>query len=68
MLRALLSIAIGAVLALLLAAASQLLLAPFFGNSGWAALRVVAGVVFWGVLLLVIVAVLRDRRSTAGRN
>ena len=62
MLRAVLSIAIGAVLALLLAAASQFLLAPFFGNTGWAGLRVVAGVVFWGVLALVIVTVLRGRR------
>lgn len=67
MLRALLSILIGAVLALLLAAASQFLLAPFVGAAGWAGPGVVARVVFWAVFLLMIVAVLRGWRSTRHR-
>lgn len=59
MLRGVVNIAIGAVLALLLALASQFVLAPFLGLG---TLRVIAGVVFWGVLLLVVIAVLRGPR------
>lgn len=62
MLRGVVNIAIGAVLALLLALASQFVLAPFLGIAGLVALRVIAGVVFWSVLLLVVIAVLRGPR------
>lgn len=63
MLRAALSIFLGAVLALLMALAAQLLLAPFFHTGSWAGLSIVSHLVFWGVFLSMLVAVLRGRRA-----
>ena len=59
MLRGAVSILIGIVLALLLAGAAQLLLAPLVGTAGLGALRVVDQLVFWVILALVVVAVVR---------
>lgn len=58
-LRATLSILIGAVMALLLAATAQLLLAPLVGPSGIGALKVIDLIVFWAVLIVVAIAVAR---------
>lgn len=62
-LRGALSILIGVALALLLAAAAQFLLAPLVGTAGLGALRVIDLIVFWVVLLLVVLAVVRRPRA-----
>jgi membrane protein implicated in regulation of membrane protease activity len=65
-LRPVASILIGAVLALLLAFASQFLLLPFIGTRGVTTLSPVTTGVFWlvfaAVLLYVVVTVYRGRR------
>lgn len=66
MLRAATSILIGALLALLLAFASQFVLIPLVGAAGITTLRPLATAVFWlvfgAVLLYVVATVLRGRR------
>ncbi len=62
MARGLANILIGVLLAALLALASQFMLAPFFGIAGLGTLKVIGAIVFWGVLLLVVISVLRGRR------
>lgn len=66
MLRPVSSILIGAVLALLLAFASQFILLPFMGTRGVTTLSPVTTGVFWlvfaAVLLYVVVTVYRGRR------
>jgi hypothetical protein len=60
--RGALSLLIGVVLALLLAAASQLILLPFVSTLGLGGLRLIGGIVFWGVTLYVVLTVVRGRR------
>jgi hypothetical protein len=60
--RGALSLLIGAVLAVLLAGASQFILLPFVSAIGLGGLRLIGGVVFWAVMLYVVVTVVRGRR------
>lgn len=65
MLRAALSILIGALLALLLAAAAQLLVLPLVGVSGLGVARVIGFIVFWVILAVVVATVVRGLRAAA---
>lgn len=67
MLRPLITILIGLVLALLMALAAQFVLVPFVGTNGLGPLKTVSQVVFWivflGVTAYVVVTVVRQRRQ-----
>ncbi len=63
MLRAALSILIGAVLALLLAVAAQFMVLPLVGVSGLGVARVIGFIVFWAILAVVVATVVRGLRA-----
>jgi len=67
MLRAALSILIGVLLALLLAAAAQLMVLPLVGVGGLGVARVIGFIVFWLILAVVVATVVRGLRA-AGRQ
>lgn len=56
------SLAIGAVLALLMAAASQFLLIPFVGAHAASFVRALGVVVFWGMMVCVVTMTFRTPR------
>ena len=61
--RPLISLVIGAVLALLMAMAAQLLVVPFLGPGQEGVLPVVSFIVFWAMMALVVVTIVRGRRA-----